>query len=200
MQWVTVTGSKRKKYAQDVWDMTYESYRQIGLKIGKVSDLLEYPVWKLSLDGDKPIAFTVFSSTPYGLKSGLGGSDGTPEGKRAFVKSLVDRAKDRGCYQEVSHKVKDIMLSAGVPVVCSAYAGKILNRDIRPLPDGLHYERTLAGVGVVTKILVGYPKGIPTTKFSDPSCPVNQTKNSGLWIPDPPNLSDWHSHLSCIFG
>lgn len=117
--------------------------------------LSKYSVWDLDLGSDgEPIAFTLFKKTPFGLKSGLSGYDGSSEGKRAALHNLRTKYKKPGYYGEVSHKVKSIVTSSGAPVVCATFADKVLGKDIKPVGDGIHYQRSLGSQGTVTKVLV----------------------------------------------
>ena len=71
-------------------------------------------------------------------------------------------------YGEVSHAVEK--LSQGAPVVCAIYVPQVLGKAVVPERDGVHYRRSLEGVGMVTKKLVGRPKGVPVS--SENACPV----------------------------
>jgi hypothetical protein len=101
-------------------------------------------------------------------ESGASGSDGSPEGKQRAVHNIRTRFKQPGVYGEVSHKVKDIALAAGAPVVCVDYVSDILGKNITPVGDN-QYERSLSGVGRVVKVMVGKPRGVPQ------DCPVDKT-------------------------
>jgi hypothetical protein len=175
---VQYTGSDRVQFMEPVWDMYVKTYRSIGLTAKSAEEVLgEFAVWEICHDDDGlPVAFTVFKKTSFGLKSGLSGSDGSPAGKANVLNALRTKFKRPGYYGEVSHKVEAIALAAGAPVVCNFYAPKVLGKPVEPEEDGLHYSRMLANVGRVTKILVGKPKGIPTTSYENPSCPVEGSK------------------------
>lgn len=175
--WVTVKGGARAKYLDSIWKMYQDTYRAIGMHATTPSKLLEYDVWELSFGDDgSPNAFSMFETTSFGLKSTLMGHDGTPSGKAQALNQLRSKFLRRGVYGEASHKVKDIALAAGAPVVCAAHVGRILGKKIEPEADGVAYTRTLSGVGVVKKVLVGSPRGVPVTDAAHPSCPT--------WSPD----------------
>ncbi len=173
-QIIQVTGSARYPYTDQVWDMFVKTYSSIGLNMSNPRELHDADVWELCMGGgdNEPVAFTIYKSTAYGLKSILFGSDGSAEGKSLSVKNLRAKFHVSGYYGEVSHKVEAIALAAGAPAVCSAYVPAILGKHIQPEPDGLHYTRSITGVGNVTKIMLGNPRGIPTTDPKNPSCPV----------------------------
>lgn len=150
-----------------MWEMLQSTYASIGVKLGSPRELLDYPVWDLTFSEDVPVAFGVWSVTPYGLKAGLSGSDGSSVGKHIVVADLRDMFHRPGYYGEVSHKVEQIVLASGAPVVCNKEVPEILNKVIVPLEDGAHYTRNLSGVGQVTKVMVGNPKSVPTTKSTE---------------------------------
>lgn len=168
-----VSGGDRQDALGHVWAMYEKTYRSIGLHIPDPQGLLRYPVWDLDLGRDGiPVSFTLYKKTSYGLKLGLLGSDGSGEGKSAALKILRTRFKQSGYFGEVSHKVASIVIAAGSPVICAVYAGAVLGKPITPTGDGLHYKRSLGDLGVVEKVLVGKPKGVPTTSFNNPACPA----------------------------
>ena len=170
---VRLTGTDREPHADDVWDMYTNLYRSIGMSIKSARGLLEYPVWDIAINGEESVAFMLYKTKRYGLKSGLSGHNGSPAGKAAALQGIRTKFLRPGIYGEVSHKVKAIALSAGAPVVCAAYASQVLGKptDLDE-DDPLSYTRSLKGVGKVTKTLVGNPRGIPTTDARNPECPV----------------------------
>lgn len=167
-----VTGSARGQWINQVWDMYEETYSRIGMHIPNPQALLKYKVWDLTFGSDgEPVAFSLYKTTPFGLKSGLSGHDGSSAGKSAAVANLRSKYKQPGIFGEVSHKVKSIALAAGSPVICSAYADDVTGKDAE-MVDPISYSRTLKGVGRVVKTLIGRPKGVPTTDEEGASCPL----------------------------
>jgi hypothetical protein len=170
----TLTGSARDPWWAKVWAMYEHTYRSIGMHLSEPQDLAEYDLWEVVFDGGVPVAFALYKSTPFGLKSALSGHDGSGAGKSAAVQDLKTKYLRSGVYGEASHKVLDIALSAGAPVVCAAFAPKVLRKDVEVNPENpLEYSRNISGVGRVMKSLIGSPKGIPTTDPRAPSCPVD---------------------------
>ena len=191
-----IKGPERAAYLNAVWAMYESTYRAIGLIVTNPQALLaEYPVWELCLDGETPRTFTLYKPTSFGLKFGLSGSDGSSEGKSLTVQGIRTVFKQSGYYAEVSHKVRDIALAAGAPVVCSTYVEKILGKQVEPLEDGISYRRTLANVGPVVKTMVGKPRGIPTTTVDHPNCPVAGAKATFASEPDTEGLD---AHYACM--
>ena len=193
----TLTGGSREEFLDEVWAMYENSYKSIGMHVQNPRRLLSYAVWELCFgEGGKPSSFAMFEATPYGLKATLSGHDGSSTGKAQAVQGLRTKYKESGVYGEVSHKVKDIALAAGAPVVCNAFVPQILGKPVDPQDDGISYARNLAGVGRVVKVLVGNPKGVPTTSATRPLCPqeVPVTTASADLTPDP----DVVSHYACL--
>lgn len=190
------TGGDRLPYLDAVWEMFVETYTPVGLKLSVPQELLSYPVWDLCFDAGEPVTFNVFKKTEYGLKSGLSGHNGSAAGRRGAVEILRTKFKQPGFYGEVSHKVEQIVLAAGTPVVCNAYVGQILKKRVHPLGDSLHYERQITGVGVVKKILVGNPRGIPSTVFSSPVCPIGPSRVAYEITAD--DQQDVLAHMACL--
>lgn len=89
-----------------------------------------------------------------------------------------------GFYSEVSHKVEHLCEKMGVPVVCAEHAKAVLKKQLDVQPDGIHYSRTLSGIGAVTKVLVGKPRGVPTTSWDAPDCPIDGPEKIASTEPD----------------
>ena len=171
--WRKIQNSDKESILPAIWEMYEISYRAIGMNIPSASALeQEYDDWWVHYSGDTPNAFRVGKTTRWGVKAGASGTDGSPDGKSS-ARSMVGKMFHLlGNYGEVSHAIEHFAKAAQVPVVCSVYAEKVLNKPIAPVPDGIHYTRSLAGVGQITKVMVGNPKGVPTTTWDNPTCPL----------------------------
>ena len=178
----------------------YEAtYRQIGLSKASPSEMAsDYDVWMVYFEGDTPVAFAVSKTTPFGVKVGLMGSDGSPSGKSAVKAYLRTVPHKAGHYAEVSHGVEKIVMSANPPVVCAVYADDVIRKPVTPSEDGIHYTRSLSGVGNVEKVLVGKPKGVPTTEANRPACPVGEPRQVVLASDDDDDPCDLDAHLACL--
>jgi hypothetical protein len=156
-----------------IWNMYVETYRDIGLILPNPEALDEYDVWAVASDADDhQVAFVLYKSTPYGLKLGLAGTDRSEAGKRALIDYKATAFHEPGVYAEVSHKMEGLAKRFGAPVVCVIEAQGILGKPVKPESDGIHYTRSLVGVGPVTKVMVGRPNGAGLlTTFADPNCP-----------------------------
>lgn len=179
-----LTGGSRVPYLDIVFEMMERTYKSVGIPVSNPNTMLQkYPVWWLYMSGGQPVAFAVFKSTPYGLKGGLSGHDGSSEGRSAAVKAIRTKFKMDGVYGEVSHKVKDIALAAGAPRVPVEHVPEILGKPVEPTGDGYSYTRNISGVGRVEKVMIGKPRGIKTgsdiTSESD-------------------DMIDFHAHVACV--
>ena len=85
---------------------------------------------------------------------------------------------DAGHYAEVSHRMEDLAIEAGVPIVCAAFASDVLKKNVVPADDGVHYRRAIKGVGEVTKVIIGIPDGFPVTSSRQPQCPIPSASHS----------------------
>lgn len=179
---------------EDVWDLYVAAYADIGLIIKKPEILLEeYDRWAVHFDDAAvPNAFWLAKSTPAGVKAGLLGAkppakEGTPEAKdyiaeqrsaegRAAIRDRIPKWFDApGNYGEVSHRMETLSKRFNLPAVCAVDARHVLGKTIEILPDGLHYKREIVHVGMVTKIMVGRPRGVLTMPLASARCTVDPT-------------------------
>lgn len=169
--WKHFTGSNRLPLLDSVWDMYESSYRAIGMGIPNANALLqEYDDWWVHFAGATPNAFRIGKTTRWGVKAGASGTDGSPEGKGAARSMVGEMFNLNGNYGEVSHAIEHFAKAANTPVVCANHAEKVLAKVIDPQADGIHYARVISGVGRAVKVMVGNPKGIPTTTWNNPVC------------------------------
>lgn len=152
--------------------MVQATYAKIGLIVDSPQELDEYDHWELFDDDGTWVAFVLSKTTPYGLKLGLAGSDGSRVGRNAVKNYVASSFFALGHYAEVSHRMEELAFDAGAPLVCAIYASDVLNKDVEPARDGVHYRRAIKGIGEVTKVIVGRPRGIPVTSSDRPSCPI----------------------------
>lgn len=177
--WYSVTGRERHDAVPVVWDMVQATYAKIGLIVDSPEELDEYTHWELYRDHDQWVAFVLSKATPYGRKLGLAGSDGSRPGRHAVKDYVASSFFALGYYAEVSHRMEELAFDAGAPLVCAAYASDVLNKNVAPARDGVHYRRAIKGVGEVTKVIIGRPRGIPVTPSDRPSCPMPERSMRG---------------------
>lgn len=158
--------------------MVQSTYKSIGVIVDTPRELMEYDVWDVYEDeaDGQPIAFRLSKTTPFGIKGGLSGSDGSRPGRRAIKDYVATWFNDLGHYSEVSHRMLELAVENRAPAVCAEFASRVLNKPVVPTGDGISYQRMIKNVGMVTKVIVGRPYGIPTTPVHKPDCPVTQLR------------------------
>ena len=173
--WDSISGRERHDAVDAVWAMVQATYAKIGLIVDEPSELYEYGSWELydSNGGGKPIAFVLNKITPFGQKLGLAGSDGSRAGRTAVKEYVANNFFEPGHYAEVSHRMEELAIEARAPLVCAAYVSDVLKKNVIPESDGVHYRRAIKGVGEVTKVLIGLPRGVSVTSIDNPQCPVH---------------------------
>lgn len=154
--------------------MVQATYAKIGLIVDQPRELYEYDNWELFNSNGTWVAFVLSKTTPFGQKLGLAGSDGSRAGRTAVKEYVANSFFDVARYAEVSHRMEELAIEAGAPIVCAAYASDVLNKNVVPASDGVHYRRVIKGVGEVTKIIIGLPRGVPVTSSDHPQCPVHE--------------------------
>ena len=196
---IEVEGAQREPYLEAIWSMYVASYGKIGLIVNRPEELLdEYDVWEVSVDETgAPCAFCLYKRTPFGLKVGLSGSDGSPEGRATARASFATKYQRPGVYGEVSHRPAELARDAGVPVVCANIAAVVL-RKVVEVVDDVHYIRNLTNVGPVKKMLVGLPIGVTTTDIQQPVCPAVRMNPPPRATPD--DIADLDAHYASILG
>lgn len=161
-----------------VWHMVEVSYSRLGMILDDARQLDEYDLWEVCFDPTgKIIAFFLSKLTPFGVKGGLAGSDGSKPGREATKSHFVEVIDKPGHYIEASHRIEELALAAGLPVVCAVNAKRVLNKPIAIEPDRVHYTRVLANIGPTTKVMFGQPNGVPVTSSANPRCPVPSSRD-----------------------
>lgn len=177
-RWIRVSPSTRNFEAiirPAVWEMVQATYAPIGLIVNSPAELDEYDVWEVYVDGDDVVAFRLGKTTPYGTKGGLLGSNGSEAGKTAVKRYIAEWFQEPGNYSEVSHRVLELALRAGAPVVCAIYVPAILRKPVEIEGDGVHYRRFIKNVGPVSKVMVGRPLDTPVTSAQQLQCPLPES-------------------------
>lgn len=172
--WISLTTKRsRARALPAIWRLYITSYAQIGLTIKDPWALLpEYNLWDVYVDADRQVrAFRLAKRTPFGVKAGLSGTDGSTDARQIFRAYLAPWFHTPGNYGEVSHKMETLAFKLGAPVVCAIDAAGILRKAVQFEADGIHYTRTLANIGPVTKVMVGRPRQTPVTSATNPACP-----------------------------
>ena len=147
---------------EQIWTIYDLSYAKVGKHISSKSALMSnYDLfWVVDVEGDKEIdAFVSYSSTPFGKKIGLIGSDGTSEGRNAMLMKGAELLLKRGWYAEVDSRFARLLKKRlGVNHIQDEdQVRTILNKPLEWDEDKKCYTRNLEGKGEVVKYLVGMP-------------------------------------------
>ena len=166
-KWVDLSPEELDAYADDLIGLIQTAYSYIGghsnyktaSDIGKEAARgAEYEV--INLDDDpEPEAVNITKKKKAGTKAVATGHDGSKEAKRAVITHKIEQLKKPGFYVEVSGRIKDILLNAGVPVVTDEETIKkaLEGKEIEMVPGGNGaYIRKIAGTPH-EKILLGSP-------------------------------------------
>ena len=164
-QWANLTKDEQDEFADEIFNLINTAYSDIGgnpnykSSSDVIGDEADATYMVIDLDDDPDFdAVKVSKSKAAGNKSVAMGHDDTPPAKSAAVNITAIMLKEPGHYIEVSGKLKDILMSKGVPVVTDketiekAMAGK----EIEMNDDGT-YSRMIGGEKH-TKTLMGNPK------------------------------------------
>lgn len=156
------------KYLSQVFDLYRHAYAQYidkGVEplITEKEQLLKYNRWVLFHHPDDPdviVGFTLFRTTPCGLKSALGGRLSTVAGAgKMLLLFKIDAFHVAGIFGEISGALEKAIIKQ-VPVVPFITARKVLEvlgkRDVVVVGDD-HYSRVIGHLGCMTKVMVGRP-------------------------------------------
>lgn len=164
-----------KDLSDEFFDMIDKSYAPIGghIDFNSPQDLpADHTDWNaVDVDADpEPDAVKIAKHGPGGLKSTGGASDGTPEGKKAYIERSAKALKTPGNYGELSGGIAHMMIKYhNVPYVDNPQDVQRLlkGKDIEWVgahPEGKYpgydgwYRRKLGG-HMHMKIMLGMPKG-----------------------------------------
>ena len=154
--------------ASEVFSKIEKAYEYCG-GIAKAHNLEEFVthyiespkigMWKLVRRGNEIVAGCIYRVDSGGRKSVCAFSDGTEQGKRDLAKIYQEdyTLKERGAWSEKSGKALTLALKQGAEIVPAEVAVQLIDPDIETMPDEFFYKRSIKGLGVKTKALVGFP-------------------------------------------
>jgi hypothetical protein len=163
-KWVGLSPKDLEDYKDDIFGLIEKAYSYIGGHANYSSSddvvgaegMADYEV--IDLDDDNEIdAVNVSKGTSSGTKFVATGHDGSSAAKREVITHKIEKLNKPGFYIEVSGKIKDILVNAGVPQVTDeATIEKVLKgKNVIMNPDG-SYQREIGGQSH-TKVLLGKP-------------------------------------------
>jgi hypothetical protein len=151
------TPQDMSKYIDVIWEILQDSYVSIGgfkSATDKEDLMRKSGLTKLVTKGGKVIAVKIYKDE-LGRKSIAGGSDGSDEGKKWFIKICEEDIKLNRAWGEVSGAIEHIMLKRGSVPIPNSMVAHILGKPVISLdPDGYHYTREIQGEPH-TKIMIG---------------------------------------------
>lgn len=158
----------REKHRQEIHDIIHKSYSHPdiggygGHKSGSKEESqaihhdISNSVIKATKRDGKISAVNLYKKQ-HGRKSIASGTDGTPQGKKDWKKTKIEDHEQKRAWGEVSGAAEHLQRKIGVPVIHSNKAGKLLNKEVHPHPDGEHYDRNIGGEKH-TKVMMGHTK------------------------------------------
>jgi hypothetical protein len=169
--WRVVTPQELERHPEvldEVFDLISSAYSSIGghLKIRGADDLLnEANYFELvDLDDDPQADAAILGKRKRGVKQTAMGHDQSKAAKQAIIRRKVEQLSMPGYYAEVSGRIAEILLTAGVPTIRDAQTVRELlgkpitwvgEVDAFPGVEGW-YSREIGG-HPETKIIVGLP-------------------------------------------
>ncbi|NNE32490.1 MAG: hypothetical protein HKN40_08985 [Winogradskyella sp.] len=163
--WEYLTDKEKSEFADEIFSLINNAYAPIGGNPNYQSpsnvDGSEGDANYLVIDFDEDPEFdavVVDKSKPSGVKAAALGHDNSGPAKSLAVNFLSIMLNRPGHYIEVSGKLKDILLSKGVPLVTDEETIRIAlkGKEIEMNNDGT-YNRNLGGK-MHTKTMMGNPK------------------------------------------
>ena len=147
---------------EQIWTIYDLSYSRVGKHISSKSALMNnYDLfWVVDVEGDSEIdAFVSYSTTRFGKKIGLIGSDGTKKSMNAMLAKGAELLLKRGWYAEVDARFARLLKKRlGVNhIQDEVQVRTIINKPLEWDEDKKCYTRNLDGKGEVVKYLVGLP-------------------------------------------
>jgi hypothetical protein len=161
--------------ADELFDLIDNAYKGIGghFDFNNSGDLpADHDDW-LAMDWDEdpePDVLRVGRHQPAGIKMTVAGHDGQSQSKRAYIQKTLELLGKPGYYAEMSKRIADIMINAGVPYVNDP---ELVQKTLGPSkeiqwigahPEGKHpdyngwYTRTVGGHPGELKIMFGTPQ------------------------------------------
>jgi len=165
-KWQKLSKDELADYEGDIFTLIANAYSYLPgghSNYGDVGDVAreagrgaDYEVIDLDDDDDLD-AVSVSKQKSAGEKFVATGHDGTSPSKRAVISHKIERLKKPGFYVEVSGRIKDILLKAGVPQVTDkeTIEKALEGKEIVMNNDG-SYRRKIGGT-FHEKILLGTP-------------------------------------------
>jgi hypothetical protein len=168
--WLQPNKKELEQFKEEMFGLIKKTYADIGghpdFKSPKDITRDDISYWEfINIDSDPgPDAVSGAKIKPPGNKFVVGATDGSSTAKKAYLHSRINSLKRPGNYIEVSHKIADILLAKGVPIINSKEnVEKILGKPVKWLGtvsghDGDGWYNRKIGSDSYNKIMLGRPK------------------------------------------
>lgn len=157
----------REKHRQEIHDILRNAYEPIGgyagLKSGSSEESeaihgdISNSLIKATKRNGKISSVSVYKPQ-HGRKAVAIGTDGTPQGKKDFLKTAIEDNEQKRAWGEFSGAIEHIGKKIGMPILPASKAKELTGKsDIEPDEDGEHYTRKI-GLERRRKLAMGHPK------------------------------------------
>lgn len=158
----------REEHRHEIHDILRNSYKSVdggysGMGHGtkEESDAIHSDISKSHIKavkrGGKITAVRLYKDS-HGRKAIGGGTDGSAQGKKDFIKIGSEDHSQKRAWAEVSGAPEHLARKMGAPIIPNSQAEKLTGKKITDLdPDGEHYTRKI-GTALHKKVIVGHPK------------------------------------------
>lgn len=159
----------REKHRSEIHDLLHKAYSHPsiggygGLKSGskEESDSIHHDISNSIIKATKrdgKITAVNLYKNQHGRKMIAAGSDGSERGKEDWKKLSSEDHHQKRSWGEVSGAVEKIMTKIGAPKISATHAKKILNKDVKPVPNDPHKYVRKIGDHDHEKTIMGHPK------------------------------------------
>lgn len=132
------------QYIDDVFEIYKSTYLKIErqLYITEKANLIKYDRWVLFYEKDKMVAISLYRHHDYGEKLGVTGAGDSKKAKKALILFHKKAFNIDNVFGEISPPLEKVIY-ADIPKVPALKAKNILQKDIKPHKDGIHYNRNI---------------------------------------------------------
>lgn len=156
----------REGHRQEIHDLLRNAYKDIGGYAGlphgseeeskAIHSDISNNLIKATKRNNKITAVSLYKPQ-HGRKAVAIGTDGTPEGKKDFLKTAMEDNERKRAWGEFSGAVEKIAGRIGMPTIPSSRSKELLGKEVEPEKDSEHYTRQI-GTEKRRKIMMGHPK------------------------------------------
>ena len=150
--------NEKLKYINDVWNILSEAYSNVegGLFFNSKEELLtKTALWKVVVFDSQVIAVTIYK-VKHGLKLVALAIHNSFKNIAKKALARIIKSDLKKCWMELSEAAERFIISLGGDkfIIPSHLVAAVLNKEIRPTSDGVHYIRNIMGIEK-EKVLLG---------------------------------------------